>query len=202
MEYTHVIIICSLFTLIAWPIYSGRKKAKRLNEWRENCKLEARAFLNKVQSENFLPTADSSFMLKSGEVAYFCDDVDLYETRSVRSSTATYTGVRIMKGIYIGGSQGTSSSTERWTCVASGKLVITNQRLIFDGDKNDRNIPLNRIFNAESSQDGVSVSCEGRQKTMIFACKNPLILAVVIRICTQSPNPSDLNGIKLDIQFV
>jgi hypothetical protein len=196
-----ILITIGLTIGIAWLIISSIKRAKKLQEWRETCKLEARAFLRKIQNEKALPEAYTNLMLKTGETAYYCDDVDLYETRSVRTSTTGYTGVRVMKGVYIGGARGTSSSTQEWTCVASGKLVITNQRLVFDGDKNDRNILLNKIFNAESTSDGVEVSCEGRQKSMIFACKNPLILAIIIRICAKAENPADLSNTKIDIQI-
>lgn len=196
-----ILAILGLAIGITWLTISSIKRSKRLQEWRETCKLEARAFLRKIQSETALPKAHTNLMLKNGEVAYYCDDVDLYETRSVRTSTTGYTGVRVMKGVYIGGARGTSTSSQEWTCIASGKLVITNQRLVFDGDKNDRNILLSKIFNAESTSDGVEVSCEGRQKSMIFACKNPLILAIIIRICAKTENPSDLSNTKIDIQI-
>jgi hypothetical protein len=137
-----IILVFGLIIGIIWLVVSSINRSKRLQEWRENCKLEARSFLKNIQIKNALPEAYTNLMLKNGESAYYSDDVDLYETRSVRTSTTGYTGVRVMKGVYIGGARGTSTSSQEWTCVASGKLVITNQRLVFDGDKNDRNIPL------------------------------------------------------------
>jgi hypothetical protein len=196
-----IILVFGLIIGIIWLVVSSINRSKRLQEWRENCRLEARSFLKNIQIKNALPKAYTNLMLKNGESAYYSDDVDLYETHSVRTSTTGYTGVRVMKRVYIGGARGTSTSSQEWTCVASGKLVITNQRLVFDGDKNDRNIPLKRIFNAESTSDGVEVSCEGRQKSMVFACKNPLILAIIIRICAKAENPSDLSNINIDIEI-
>jgi hypothetical protein len=176
-------------------------KQKKLDAWRAECKAEASVFLRYAKENNGIKQVTTNLMLKKGEAAFYCDDVDLYETRSVRTSTTAFSGVRVMKGVYIGGARGTSTSNQQWTCMSSGKLVITNKRLIFDGGNVDRNIPLDKIFSAESSADGVEISCENRQKSMIYACKNPLILAIIVRICAGVPDPTNLGDVKLDINL-
>ena len=202
-KYMGVVLVIIILLIPTWLIASSIKKQKQLEKWREKwryeCKVEARAFLQNAKANKGIPKVQTNLMLKDGEMAYYCSDADLYETRSVRTTTTAFTGVRVMPSVYIGGSRGGSSSTQEWMCISSGKLVVTNKRLIFDGGNTDRNILLSKIFSAESSVDGVEVSCENRQKSMIFACKNPLILAIIVRICASAPDPGQLGEINLDI---
>jgi hypothetical protein len=144
----------------------------------------------------------TDLILKSGESAFYSASSALYETRAVRQYQSGYTGFRVAKGIYIGGSRGRSTSSQEWSKIDSGILTITNKRLIFDGGSADRSVALGKILAADSSLDSVEVSVENRQKSMVFAAENPLVLAVIIRICCQADNPLDLSQTPLNITYV
>lgn len=188
MEILIVVIVLTIL-VVAYFVMDAYVAEKR----REELRAEARTFLSKIDQDQGLTPVATSLILKRGETAYFSGSADLYETRAVRHYVAGHSGVRIMKGVYVGGSKGKSVSSQEWTKVASGSVVVTNKRLLFDGDKNDRNIALNKIFNIESTADGVEVSCENRQKSMIFASRNPIILAIILRICCYAEDPAHLD---------
>ena len=125
----------------------------------------------------------------------------LYETRAVRSYQAGHSGVRVAKGVYIGGTSGRSISTEQWAALDTRRLTITNQRLVFVGGKEDRTIPLKKIVSVNSSLTEILISVEGRQKTIALAVPNPLIARLIIGICSQVNDPSNLSGDKININF-
>ncbi len=140
-------------------------------------------------------------LLKPGETAFYSAPSILYETRAVRHYQSGSVGFRVAKGIYVGGSKGRSISSQEWSQIDAGTLTITNKRLIFDGGGADRTVALNKVLSAESRMDGVEVSAESRQKSMVFAAENPLILATVIHICCQIPDPLNLSETQLQITF-
>jgi hypothetical protein len=139
--------------------------------------------------------------MKSGETAFYSAPSALYETIAVRHYQSGHTGFRVAKGVYLGGSSGRSISSQEWSKIDSGTLTVTSKRLIFDGGTADRNAALTKILSAESRIDGVDVSVENRQKSMFFTAANPLVLATIIRICCQAPDPLDLSDTLLEITF-
>jgi hypothetical protein len=84
-------------------------------------------------------------------------------------------GLRVAKGVWVGGTSGRSASTQEWTKIDVGSLTITNKRLLFDGAKEDRTVPLTKIISVHNTLTGVEVSVEGCQKAMVFDAANPLI---------------------------
>ncbi len=109
--------------------------------------------------------------------------------------------MRVAKGVYIGGTSGRSISTQQWAALDTGRLTITNQRLVFVGGKEDRTIPLKKIVSVNSSLTEILISVEGRQKTIALAVPNPLIARLIIGICSQVNDPSNLSGDKININF-
>jgi len=68
-----------------------------------------------------------------------------------------------------------SASTQEWIKIDVGSLTITNKRLVFDGAKEDRTVPLTKIISVHNILTGVEVSVEGREKAMVFDAANLLI---------------------------
>lgn len=182
-------------------IWASAANAANRRKHRARLYAEAREYIALVQQGQALPTVPANLILKSGESAFYSAPSALYETRAVRHYQSGFTGFRVAKGIYIGGSRGRSTSSQEWSKVDSGMLTITNKRLIFDGGSADRSVALGKILSADSSIDGVEVSVENRQKSMVFAAANPMILATIIRICCQADNPLDLSQTPLNITF-
>ena len=90
--------------------------------------------------------------------------VELHEPRSKR--IAGYSGVRVAKGIYIGGSQ--ARSYQEMRRLDSGKLKLTFNELLFMGDLETRTIELKRIMDIEPYIDGFKLSIKNRQKPIVF----------------------------------
>ena len=90
--------------------------------------------------------------------------VELHEPRSKR--IAGYSGVRVAKGIFIGGSQ--ARSYQEMRRLDSGKLKLTFNELLFMGDLETRTIELKRIMDIEPYIDGFKLAIKNRQKPIIF----------------------------------
>lgn len=179
-----------------------KEKARLEEEIKNNSIKDAKSWIEELKVNKCLQPIQTEMLLKNGEIAYWQEDAKLIETRAVRHYQSGYTGFRVAKGMYVGGSKGCSTSSQEWQVLARGKLCITNQRLIFDGDSNDRNIPLKKIIAVNTNDHAsIEVSTETRQKSMIFAVRNGYIITLIIRICAQSKDPNDLSGMQFDIRF-
>jgi hypothetical protein len=133
-------------------------RAKQRRELRDRLFNEARDFTATVQKNQALPPVPTDIILKPGESAFYSTPSTLYETRAVRTYQAGHGGVRVAKGVYIGGTSGRSISTQQWAALDTGRLTITNQRLVFVGGKEDRTIPLKKIVSVNSSLTEILVS--------------------------------------------
>ena len=176
-------------------------RAKQRREQRARLFNQARDFTAAIQKNQSLPPVPTDIILKPGESAFYSTPSTLYETRAVRTYQAGHSGVRVAKGVYIGATSGRSISTQQWAALDTGRLTITNQRLVFVGGKEDRTIPLKKIVSVNSSLTEILVSVEGRQKTIALAVPNPLIAKFIIGLCSQVADPSNLSGDKININF-
>jgi len=196
-----VVIGVGAIGVVGLIIWVSAANAAQRRKHRERLFAEAREYVELAQRSHGLPTVPAHVMLKSGETAFYSAPSALYETRAVRHYQSGHAGFRVAKSVYLGGSRGRSISNQEWSKIDSGTLTITNKRLIFDGGSADRSVALPKILSADSSIDGVDVSVENRQKSMVFAAANPLILSTIIRICCQAPDPLDLSDTPLQITF-
>lgn len=93
-----------------------------------------------VSQGKLTPITVAGINMLTGEHAYWSEPVTLYEERVVRRETVGRSrgvNIRIMRGVSyrIGGSRGQSMPVYGDVPVASGELVLTNQRVLFKGDK-------------------------------------------------------------------
>jgi hypothetical protein len=193
MDNSTLLVVIVIVAIALWIVL-------RVNKARRQADLIAQAqqFVRSAEENKKLGAVSTRIVLRRKETAYYSDAATLYETRAVRHYESSHTGMKIAKGLYIGGSSGRSASTQEWTGIATGTLTITNQRLVFVGDKEERVVPISKIVATDivRTNDGptrVEVSVEGRQKNMMFTADNPFILATIIRICCQVADPSDLS---------
>jgi hypothetical protein len=119
---------------------------------------EARA-LQRVLSQPLTEIHPTGVMLKSGERAYGAIAATLKEVKTVGYSGRTSgISVRVAKGVTLrsGGIRG--SAVKGMVSVASGELVITNQRVIFAGDMKSFEIPLDKLLNTTNFEHGFGFS--------------------------------------------
>lgn len=86
----------------------------------------------------------------------------------------------------IGQGTSTSRSTDEWTPIAVGELYVTNKQVYFDGNMQDRKIPLGKIATIKADYSAVEVSSDARQKSMIFMNCNGQIVRDAVQIALQS----------------
>ncbi|MFO1503498.1 MAG: hypothetical protein U1F39_06745 [Steroidobacteraceae bacterium] len=153
---------------------------------------EARAFTNALKERRGLEPVACGLILKPGERAYYSSASDLYETRAVRHYESGNAGIRVAKGVWVGRSKGRAVSNQEWGRIDTGTLIVTNKRLVFDGGATDRSIALGKILSVQLLEDGIEVSVDGRQKSMVFKTPNSVIAAAVVHICTSTDNPERL----------
>ena len=164
---------------------------KRVEQLRQQLVNDAQEWIASVKEQGLLPIQNSSIILKTDERAYYEAPSSLYETRAVRYSTGGGVGFRVAKGVYVGGGGSRSLSEQEWNQVDAGMLTVTNKRLVFNGAKADRVVPLSKIVSANAaSLSQVEVSAEGRQKSMMFDAVNPVILSTIFDlVCKRDAEP-------------
>jgi hypothetical protein len=123
-----------------------------------------------------LPPVQTHIVLSRGEVAIRQEATQLHEARAVR----LYGGIGTRIGrIHVGG--GRSTSYQRLQPIDTGILLLTNQRLVFDGQKENRILKANEIVSVQSSVDAIEVSSSRRQKSQVYTVGNPRIWATLLQ---------------------
>jgi hypothetical protein len=78
--------------------------------------------------------------------------------------------------------------TEYLARLDSGKLVVTNQRLVFLGTQRDVSIPLAKILQAEPFSDAIGIAREGKEARDIFLVVNPPYVLIYLNwLMTHQP---------------
>ncbi|HJH09071.1 MAG TPA: TerB family tellurite resistance protein [Psychrobacter pasteurii] len=123
--------------------------------------LDKHKLLRQIQS-GILPTCHTNIILKKDEVAHFSYFADLIEERAVRGryqGGSAGVSIRVAKGVSfrVGQSRGTYQSDREPVAVSSGKLIVTNKRIIFDGDKKSFNITIGQLLSYEVFDNSILV---------------------------------------------
>ena len=150
-----------------------------LREWKKGI-----SDLDFCEQKNTLPQATViglKIILLDDEQPHHYSASNLWEERAVRRSAGG--AVRVMKGVYIGGSQ--AESHDQLRRIDDGQLLLTNQRLIFNGNMRNLEYKLNKIISIEESDDGVEVASSNRKKVQIFTVEDPHKWATYIRIAVK-----------------
>lgn len=177
-------------------ILSGGKELKR-----QKLITQANAFVDKIKSDKKIPTVSTSLFLSDGEQALLEEGSQLYETRAVRKSSGGFGGIRIMKGVTVGRYSGVSESHQEWRVIDSGKIILTNKRVVFDGQKGNKVIPLNKILSVVVGLTDITLSIEDKAKDVAFDVPNGYVFGLLINLAKQIKDPTDLSGINLDVDF-
>ncbi len=121
-----------------------------------------------------IPIENVPVILKKNEICYavIADGVEYWEERAVRNTSGGYSGfnVPITKGISVhtGGFGAESRSHDEMRKLDIGNLIVTNKRVIFDGNTKNVVIPLNKILSVTAFSDGIGIDREDRKKTELF----------------------------------
>lgn len=197
-----VLIFLIIVGLIIFSIIFFNKQKQETKRIEINQKSEAvKDYFSRVNQEKKLPTINTHILLKSGESAYLQDSVKLFETRKVTKSDRGGGAIRVMKGVYIGGSKSTSRSHDELREIDSGQLILTNKRLIFDGSLNTREIKLDKIISVSEYIDGIEIAIEGKAKSQIYiGMSNPYLWKSLIYYIRQIPPSGELPTAEVEIR--
>lgn len=177
---------------------------ERVAETDLQMRIRTKAFVDEVINNRRLePVECLGIGMKPGERAYWKSPAIMMETRTVRHYQSGSAGIRVAKGVYIGGTRGHSSPVDQWQEIDRGTIYVTNKRIVFDASKLHRNLELKKIVAYEHGRDGVRISVENRQKSMYFVVNDPGILAVVISICMRVSDPDMINpeSLKINVEI-
>lgn len=135
---------------------------------------------------------------------HYEDNIDLYEPRARRYSG--YSGIRVVKGVYIGGS--TAKSVQEQTYLSTGNLTLYADELIYASSLDTRTIKLLNIVDTEAFTDGVRFSIKNRQKPTTFSgIENPVLLINYINLLkkllvTFNKNVWDKQELQIEIKKI
>lgn len=133
------------------------------------------AQLTKEAFEETIESAIQRLSMQEGEKIIYHNFTLYSEPRAVREYVRGFTGFRIAKGVYIGGSRGRAESHEELRVLDYGTLTITNKRLIFMGKFKSNTFKTDQIAFVNVHTDGIQVGKEGRQRGMYFSAESGLL---------------------------
>jgi hypothetical protein len=190
------ILVGLLVTIVAGAIITRYLSRQRIRKMQHQVE-EHLAFLQYFVSKNrSLPQVQTEVMLHPGEVAYFSEPAQLAESRAVRYTRGMGGGTRIGRGMMLGGWGSRSASRMELQVLSDGWLVVTNQRVIFDGNTDNRTAPLEDVLSARAGSDYLDITISGRQKSHVFVIRNPMMARASIVVAkTLAENP------EANIQF-
>lgn len=90
--------------------------------------------------------------------------------------------MRIAKGITVGRGYSTSESHEEWRPISTGTLYITNKRIVFDGDMQDRSVGIDSLISVQVGDIQAAITSSSRQKTMVFDMLNGRVVGHAIEL--------------------
>ncbi len=155
---------------------------------------EAQKYIQTVSDNKSVPEIQTNLMLKKGEKAILeYNRSYLQETRVVRKTSGGGAGFRVAKGVTIGKYSGTSQSHQELKVLDQGTLTITNQRIIFTGPEQTRDVPLSKITRFNMNGKDFEVNASNRKKSMVFSIPgNLMIHNFILEILARGQDPFDL----------
>lgn len=134
----------------------------------------------------------SGFILSENEKAHYFTATKLYEERAVRH----YVGgaIRIGKGAYYGG--GKSESQPQLKQLDEGNLLLTNQRLVFNGLTRNNEYKLSNIIYVKDHADAIELGSTRKKKSQYFGVSEPSKWATYIKLAISLSNEEKKNNTK------
>lgn len=173
-----VLTITGIAVLVA--VMAGvrrRTRMRRASERLEHMSQAAQEYLDQLSRGTRPVPVQTAVFLPPDEVAVLVEPQStLMEPRALRVYGGA--GTRI-GGIYVGG--GVSESHQRLRTIASGELVLTTRRIVFDGDLESRAVKLTDVLSVQPWVDAIEVSTSRRQKNQFYSVQNPILWAEMIR---------------------
>ncbi len=120
--------------------------------------------------------------LPKNEKCYFATDADWYEKllKPNKANNNEQLRLKIAKGIYWRKMGENQKDLADWTVVDSGRLYLTNKRIIFKGKTSERITLLNRILDFQVFDNGIDIDKEGDKDPFLKIEKSADIFAMLL----------------------
>lgn len=69
---------------------------------------------------------------------------------------------------------------QRLKQIDEGTLTLTNQRLVFDGSHENRNVQLSHVLSVRPWSDAIEGSLQRRAKSQVYRVTNPIIWCALL----------------------
>lgn len=148
--------------------------------------------INRIQTGTLPSINPTGLILQKGEIAHWEEAANYLEEKVVkRGYVGGSQGVsfRLMKGVTyrVGASKGNLVSETAVVPTSTGKLVITDRRVVFSGDKKSFNIKLDSVLNLDMYSDGLNIT-DGKGAPRIFQFVNKLNTDIVGTVLSRAIN--------------
>jgi hypothetical protein len=141
----------------------------------EHAKNQVRYFAEISRIESGAPLhvgQPSGLILKKNELCHLSLPATLLEERVISRhyvGGSRGVGIRIMKGVTyrVGQQQGQMQSQTGMVEISDGYFIVTNQRLVFSGNRKSVSTPFNKLLDLHIFSNGLNFSSSLRQKPVI-----------------------------------
>ena len=129
--------------------------------------------LNEIQQGNMPTMPVTNLIMQKGEKAYWVEPAILAEEKVLRrrfEGGSQGVSFRIMKGVSyrVGGFRGHSVSETGVVAVSTGNLIITNKRIVFQGDNKSFAVKMDKILDSQLFTNGLQFSENNRSKPRLI----------------------------------
>jgi len=143
-------------TLICWGIAGGLGYFLIVSQRGRTRMQAAKAqAIQELMARPLIEIKPSHALLKAGEKAYASAQAVLHELKTVGYKAGSRgISVRVAKGVTLRSGSIRGHAVKGDIAVASGELVVTDQRVIFAGDRKSFVIPMAKLVNVTNYSDG------------------------------------------------
>jgi hypothetical protein len=169
-----------------------------IKEQLDKCKL-----LWQIDNGN-LPIENCGLSLQAKEICHYIAEIDWLEQRTV-TKKVNYAGVstrfRLAKGVYLraGSIKPLRVTEDVWKEIDSGRVFVTNKRIIFVGALGNKTIQLGKILDFSVYSNGIEIEKDAGRSPFFQFNNNTdvfgLILANLLGISKDLPNNMDTSGL-------
>ncbi len=206
MDVTTFLVIVA-FIIIAIVIYRDKRKKQKAAEQTQLQKQlvsDAENFLASVKRQKFFTTIISSTpldtILENGEKIILDEkSIRLFEPRAIRRNVGVGFRSRVTKRVSMGTWSSQGESHQEWRKIDTGRIVLTNRRIIFNGAIEHRIIPVDKVISMHPYTDGIEIGSKSRSKSMIFFLENSFMWGTAINILRSIKDMSDLRTLDFGV---
>ncbi len=132
-----------------------------------------------------LPILNSPINIQKNEILHFIGNVKWLEQRTI-TKRINYGGpsarIKIAKGFYytVGSVSAKRITEDIWQVIDTGKIYMTNKRIIFMGNKGNKTIQINKILDVAPYKNGVDIQKESGKSPFIEFSDNVDIFSMIL----------------------